>query len=627
MIGNKKIIALCISRIQDEESHEYVTALNKAVAPYNYNIFVYNTCSVISEENFEENAQVSVFGYINYDITDVVIVFEEIIKNEKLTAELICRAKAHGVPVIVIGEAHEGCINIKFDHENGFSRIVRHMVQEHKLTKLHYMAGLKGNYFSDQRLEAFRMVLNENGLPFDDSMVSYGDFWSDPAAAATEKLIDEGRVPQAILCANDKMAIAVCGALKKRGYRIPEDVAVTGFDGIREVMFSTPRITTVVTDFADLAEKTAELLTSGECLCSKEKTYLVPLRVCTAQSCGCDGEKTLSASEYLNIVSDRYYRFQNENIMLSEIIAKVHRCETVEQVIEQLRHDIIYEVGAVLETECLDAKVNPMQKIPKDSDGNRDVVLLFKGFSMVEKGLYLFDVKDIMPELDFLLQENRVLIFSALYYLDVPMGYTCFFFKELIAANYVKIPQTIDAMNNALGGFRNIRYRQFLMNQIDEMYQIDTLTGLRNRRGFENEYHQMLAQKPKEQPLTVMLVDLDGLKYINDNFGHKEGDFAIAKAAQGMVEVCPQGSLFTRFGGDEMLAVCPGEWDAEELKAAFYEYFGKYNESKEKEYTISASMGVYHTEPEDDLSFEGIIEKTDILMYMEKSKRKKSRLR
>ncbi len=627
MIGNKKIIALCLSRIQDEECHEYVTALNKAVTPQGFNVFVYNTCSAVNDEDYEKDAQVSVFNFMNYNIIDVVVIFDEIIKNEALTMELIRRAQAHDVPVIVIGDIYEGCINIKFDHEDGFASIVRHMVCDHKMTKLHFMAGLEGNYFSDQRLDAFRKVLEQNGLPFDSSMVSYGDFWSDPAAKATEKLILENNVPQAILCANDKMAIAVCSELKKHGYRVPEDVAVTGFDGILEVLFSNPRITTVVTDFADLAAKTAEILKECAYWKKETKTYLVPLKICYAQSCGCDGEEALNASEYLNVVSDRYYRFQNENIMLSEIIAKAHRCETVEQVVEQFKHEIIYEICCMVDEECLDEKVNPMKKISRDENVDRDMVVLFKGFKQVEAGLYRFPGKNVMPGLEQLLKENRVLIFSALHYLDVPMGYTCFFFEELLAANYVKVPQTMDALNNALGGYRNIRYRQHLMKQIDEMYQIDTLTGLRNRRGFEKEYNQMLNNKPQEQPLTVMLVDLDGLKYINDNFGHKEGDFAIAKVAQVMVEVFPQGSLFTRFGGDEMLAVCPGIWDAEKLKKVFYDYLVRFNESGEKEYSILASMGVYHTEPEDDLSFEGIVEQTDILMYMEKTKRKKSRMR
>lgn len=627
MIGNKKIIALCLSRIQDEECHEYVTALNEAVTPHGYNIFVYNTSSAIVEENFEENAQVSVYNYINYDITDVVIIFEEILKNEGLTEELIRRAGAHGVPVIVIGEAHEGCINIKFDHENGFSGIVRHMICEHNLKKLHYMAGSRGNYFSDQRKDAFRKVLEENGLSFDESMVSYGEFWSDPAVAATEKLIEEGNVPEAILCANDKMAIAVCGALKEYGYRVPEDVAVTGFDGIREVLFSSPRITTVVTDFKDLAAKTAEILTGCESLAEKTETYLVPLRICMAQSCGCNGEQTLNASDYFNIVSDRYYRFQNENIMLSEIIAKVHRCDNIEQVVAQLRHDIIFHMCCVVEKSCLDETVNPMEKASKCTDFEREMVVLFESEPKNEGGPYLFKLKNVVPRLEELLEWNRVLIFTALHYLDVSIGYTCFFFDKLVAANYVKVPQTMDALNNALGGYRNIRYRHHLLRKIDEMYKVDTLTGLRNRRGFELEYHQLLSTKPAEQPLTVMMADLDGLKYINDNFGHKEGDFAIAKVAQVMMAVCPPGSLFTRFGGDEMLAVCPGVWNEEKVKEDFYASLKKFNDSGEKEYAILASMGIYLTQPEDDLSFEGIVENTDILMYMEKAKRKKSRLR
>ena len=159
------------------------------------------------------------------------------------------------------------------------------------------------------------------------------------------------------------------------------------------------------------------------------------------------------------------------------------------------------------------------------------------------------------------------------------------------------------------------------------MYRIDTLTGLRNRRGFEIEYQEMLNGKGREEILTIMLVDLDGLKYINDNYGHKEGDFAIYTVAQGMKKVCPEGSIFTRFGGDEMLAVCKGKYDIADLKEAFYNYFDDFNAKSNKKYDVLASMGIYHTGEEDDLSFESIIEKTDVLMYMEKNKRKKQRVK
>jgi len=115
------------------------------------------------------------------------------------------------------------------------------------------------------------------------------------------------------------------------------------------------------------------------------------------------------------------------------------------------------------------------------------------------------------------------------------------------------------------------------------------------------------------------------LKYINDNFGHKEGDFAIHAVAQALVEVCPDNAIFTRFGGDEMLAVCPCVLDVAETKEKFSEYFVKLNATANKDYVIEASTGIYITEADELLEFEELVEKSDRLMYEEKKERKAKR--
>ena len=81
MIGNKKIIALCMSRIQDEASNEFVTALRKVLEPTEYIVFAYNTCSSVEEDDWSQNAQISVYDLMDYDIIDAVIVFEEVMRN------------------------------------------------------------------------------------------------------------------------------------------------------------------------------------------------------------------------------------------------------------------------------------------------------------------------------------------------------------------------------------------------------------------------------------------------------------------------------------------------------------------------------------------------------------------
>ena len=284
MLYNKKIIALCMARIQDDASNEYITALNRAVTPAGYSIFVYNTCSAVSADSYEGSTQTAIYEYMDFDIIDVVIVYEEVLRNQAVTDALIEKAKKHNAPVIVIGESHEGCINIKFDHANAFVEIVRHMIHVHHLTKLHFMAGFKGNQFSEYRLNAFRKVLEENGLPFDDSMVSYGDFYSVTAERETEKLVASGNIPEAILCANDRMALAVCDVLDRHGIRVPEDVAVTGFDGIPEINVTTPRITSVICDPDDLAKQTLECLLNIESMKGKTNTIFVNPKLYIAES-------------------------------------------------------------------------------------------------------------------------------------------------------------------------------------------------------------------------------------------------------------------------------------------------------------------------------------------------------
>lgn len=627
MIGSRKIIALCISRIQDSATNDYVTALYNAISDKEYRIFVYNTCTKVTEEDYKENVQTAVFDLIDYEVIDTMIVFEEVMQSKSLSNKLVNRSLEHGIPTIVIGDVHEGCINIRFEHEQGFSQVVRHIVCEHKITDLHFMAGIKGNSFSEQRIQAFKDVLAENNLPFDESMVSYGDFWTDPTEAATLKLIEENRVPKAIICANDKMAIAVSNTLKNKGIRVPEDVAVTGFDGVLEAVFTSPRITTVITDYTDLANRTAGVLMNWNAWQGKTETIMVPLRVCIGESCGCDGLRSENASEYVIDLNDRFYRYQDEDIELSQIIAQIQRCEKVEQILAPMKNGIFYEFSCMVEQECLDETVNPNKSISHLVDKDRLLYVLHECNREEFRKPYLLSAKQILPRLDEILELNRVLIFSTLHHLDVSLGYVCFYYEHLDAGNFIKLPQTMNALNNAIGGYRVARHKQFLMNQINEMYRIDTLTGLRNRRGFEIEYQEMLNGKGREEILTIMLVDLDGLKYINDNYGHKEGDFAIYTVAQGMKKVCPEGSIFTRFGGDEMLAVCKGKYDIADLKEAFYNYFDDFNAKSNKKYDVLASMGIYHTGEEDDLSFESIIEKTDVLMYMEKNKRKKQRVK
>lgn len=627
MIGNKKIIAVCIARIQDDANNDYISALNAVVSKAGYGVLVYNTSSVLDAGSCYADAQFYVYSLMDYSIIDVVIICEEAMQNKMAVDAIIARAKQHGAPVIIFGERQEGCINIKFDQETGFSEMVRHMLEDHHLTKLHFMAGMRNNAFSDRRLDIFRRALENHGLAFDDSMVSYGDFWSEPAERATEQIVASGNLPEAIICANDKMAIAVCGVLSKYGIKIPEQVAVTGFDGIQEINFSSPRITSASCEAADLAKKTLDILQNLDELKNKTESFYVPARISVAESCGCKKKEPVDASRYLNSLNDRFYLYQDEALKLSEITAKIQRCDSIEQVIEQLRNPMLYDMCCIVERECLSENVNPAENAPEAKESDKEMIVLYDSNHHEDFRPYAFPRRNIVPSLEYCLDTNRVIVITALHYMGVPMGYVNFYFNRLDHTQGSRITQIVNALNNAIGGYRNMRHKNYLIHQIEEMYRIDSLTGLYNRRGFASAYQKMLDAENAAVQLTIILADLDRLKYINDTFGHKEGDFAIRAVAEAIRAVCPEGSLFTRFGGDEMLAVCRGKYEPERIKLAFANYFKECNERSEKPYEVEASIGIYITGENEVLSFDDLIERSDRLMYEEKERHRKKMAR
>ena len=121
--------------------------------------------------------------------------------------------------------------------------------------------------------------------------------------------------------------------------------------------------------------------------------------------------------------------------------------------------------------------------------------------------------------------------------------------------------------------------------------------------------------------ITIVLCDLDGLKYINDTFSHHEGDNAISVVAEALRTVCRDG-LSCRYGGDELVAVLPNADDPDYIRTRILDHLHTYNQWAKKPYEVSASIGVYTTT---DSNFESMFAAADALMYQDKLGKKHRR--
>ena len=276
----------------------------------------------------------------------------------------------------------------------------------------------------------------------------------------------------------------------------------------------------------------------------------------------------------------------------------------------------------MLNSECIDETVNPLD-IPYGESYSGDMCLLYKYDMYGNFKPHSFNKADIAPDMDYMIEQGVPLIFCALNFRDVPLGYICFYFAPMLE-EYCRIPQIVNVFNIAVGGFRNIRYQKYITNRIDELSKRDMLTGLYNRFGFMYKLDEL--KRHAKNGFSVISIDLDRLKYINDNFGHTEGDAAI-KAFAGVLERgCPGKKVCGRLGGDEFAAVTDCI-DPENVKSSIEKCIAEYNGRSGKPYELSASMGVTaYRNNSDYRSFEELFKESDRLMYEEKRRKKSSRI-
>lgn len=162
----------------------------------------------------------------------------------------------------------------------------------------------------------------------------------------------------------------------------------------------------------------------------------------------------------------------------------------------------------------------------------------------------------------------------------------------------------------------------------DELFKLatrDNLTGLANRAFFLDCLRQGLAKaKREQQKLGILMVDMDGLKPINDNYGHRAGDAAIRELANRLASEARQADVVARLGGDEFAVVLTSVEDRERALVAVQRIADKCDfpfvfEDAAVKVGASIGLAVY---PEDGEEIEVLIEKADQLMYLTKRKKK-----
>lgn len=171
---------------------------------------------------------------------------------------------------------------------------------------------------------------------------------------------------------------------------------------------------------------------------------------------------------------------------------------------------------------------------------------------------------------------------------------------------------------------RALRFAIERQTVLQKLSHRDDLTGLHNRRGFMIQAEQVVRiARRQRSPFLLVFMDLDGLKTINDTFGHAEGNRALVEAADVLRRCFRHSDVLARFGGDEFaaLALCTGAADDEVLRGRVSVALDTINLRPDRDYQLGFSLGILTCEPGDASALEALLEHADQRMYLEKRRR------
>ncbi len=196
-----------------------------------------------------------------------------------------------GFPVVLLHQTSPDALNIPcvtFENKTSARKLVEHLIEVHGYRRIAFLRGPESQEDSYWRELGYREALNTHDIPFDPALVAMGGAKGSETHALVEKWIKEGVSINAIFTFDDDAALELIYALQQVGKRVPEDIAVVGFDDLHLAHYLAPPLTTIRAPVEQAGREAirqlAKLIRTGQA----DPVTLLPTELVIRRSCGCD---------------------------------------------------------------------------------------------------------------------------------------------------------------------------------------------------------------------------------------------------------------------------------------------------------------------------------------------------
>ena len=628
--GEYQHIAVVAAGMDEEYQESVLRGIFDAAKAHNCNVACFAAFGGVLGSSRYDTGEYNIYSLAQFDRFDAAVLLTNTINSAELRSNIMHRAKQAGIPVAVLDSDEEPAFyNVKIDNTAAMRKMVQHVIEVHGAKTINYISGPLANPEAKARYEAFLDVMTEHDLTADARRIYFGEFRPIDGKQAVEALLASGmKLPDAIISANDAMALDAMEALNQHGIRVPEDVIVTGFDHTYYARHHSPILTTVM----------RPLYYAGYCACEKVLNLIgeddgireteLQARPVFSESCGCVPEDLSDIRSYKESTYKTIKCMRADISLLNRMTSALAETETAEENFRVIS-TYLHELGCSEACICL---CDDWQNIYQDTAAE----YLVNGYTKLMSAPLIWRENEVSSVSSFQSADmypvkpktgGNISFFLPLHFRERCLGYYIITNGDFPIRSMLCHSLMMN-ISHSLEQVRKLLNLNSAIKELDRLYVIDPLCNIYNRNGFIRLADKMFKEcVAAGSTILVAFIDMDGLKLINDNYGHDEGDFALRRLADVIHNTCGEGQICARFGGDEFIILGTGAdlQDGAELERIFAKNLAEMNRIIGKPYMLSSSIGTFVTAVTPDMKLFSLISKADQIMYEQKKRKRTSR--
>lgn len=621
-----------------ENQRQIMDGMIDAIKETNDNVYIFTNHA--RRLNNKESAQgaFQIMELPDFEYFDGAIVALDTITYSPTASFILDKLRTSNVPFITLNQPVEGHACVRTSTIETQYKVIEHLIKEHQCRELIYVRGPENYPEADRRFEAYKKVLEDNDIPIKEENIFTGIFTIESGIEAAAQIHKKKLKADAIVCANDNMAIGVLEYFKTVGIRVPDDVRLVGFDNSETAMYSNPTITSIDKNPHELGYRSIhemlDILDGAE-----PKNIMISAVPSCRASCGCSSmsEVDIERLKYKYVQMDTYTNHLSEMINGNlEEFSGLQAPEEVVPILQKTIHRISLKNFYLCLCERDKVYVLPETNMGGDFDlmhVNTEYTERIEVPLAYENGQIIsyksFPKGMVLPEEIRKKDGGSYYVVTPVYFQNCCYGYVVSGNDKLALKNKLYYSW----LTNIGVAYENIRKRMLLQDaviRLNNVWSYDMLTQLYNRAGFYYEAKTILEiLKMQDSKIFVLFSDVDGLKKINDTQGHEMGDALIKEMAACFKENLSSDMLAMRYGGDEFVVFgsYEDEIEIEYLLAGIQASVDRRNVSGKYPFKLSTSIGLSKYRAVEVQELSEVIEIADMNMYEQKRKKREQNIK